>query len=133
MTDYASSDTFTDVLYDEARKQVYLSADDHIDVLSISSGQFLTPLKPANLNGTSSFRGLALTPDGSLLLAANMTDGSLGVINLLSLANLRDRDCNSDGHWNNMRNWNVRGYGFGRESGICLVGIASWHRRMPGE
>ena len=81
VTDYASSDTFTDVLYDEARKQVYLSAADHIDVLSISSGQFLTPLKPANLNGTSSFRGLALTPDGSLLLAANMTDGSLGVIN----------------------------------------------------
>lgn len=29
VTDFASTDTFTDVLYDEARKQVYLSAGDH--------------------------------------------------------------------------------------------------------
>jgi hypothetical protein len=81
VTDYASTDTFTDVLYDETRKQVYLAAGDHIDVFSMSSSQFGAPLKPANLNGSALFRGLALTPDGSMLLAANMTDGSLGVIN----------------------------------------------------
>ena len=79
--DYGSSDTFTDVLFDEPRKQVYLAAGDHIDVFSTATNQFGTPLKPATLNGSAAFRGLALTPDGSLLLAANMTDGSLGVIN----------------------------------------------------
>jgi hypothetical protein len=80
VTDYNSADTFTDVLYDSVRQQVYLSANDHIDVFSMTSNQWLTPLKPATLGAQSQFRGLALTPDGSQLLAANMLDNSLGVI-----------------------------------------------------
>lgn len=79
--DHASSDTFTDILYDSGRKQVYLAAGDHVDVFSTAANQFVTPLKPATMGGSSTFRGLALTPDGTQLLAANMTDGSLGVIN----------------------------------------------------
>jgi hypothetical protein len=81
VTDYSTPDTATDVLYDPARQQVYLSGTDHIDVFSLASKQWLKPLKPATLGSQSQFRGLALTPDGTQLLAANILDNSLGVIN----------------------------------------------------
>jgi hypothetical protein len=80
VTDYGTPDTATDVLYDSARQQVYLSGTDHIDVFSLASKQWLNPLKPATLGNQSQFRGLALTPDGTQLLAANILDNSLGVI-----------------------------------------------------
>ncbi len=82
VTDYSTADAATDVLYDPARQQVYLSGTDHIDVFSLVSKQWLNPLKPAILGTQSQFRGMALTPDGSQLLAANILDNSLGVINL---------------------------------------------------
>ena len=81
VADYASPDSLTAVLVDEKRKQVYLSAGDHIDVFSTSSGQFLAPIQPAAQGAKKQFAGLALTPDGSQLLAADLTDGSLAVIN----------------------------------------------------
>ncbi|MEO6817057.1 MAG: IPT/TIG domain-containing protein [Edaphobacter sp.] len=81
VTDYGSPDTFTAVVYDRKRNQVYLSAKNHIDVFSMASSQFLTPLMPAIRGANSQFAGLALTPDGSELLAANTLDGSLAVIN----------------------------------------------------
>jgi hypothetical protein len=81
VTDYSSPDTFTAVLYDRKRNQVYLSAKNQIDVFSMSSGQFVSPLVPATNSGNSQFAGLALTPDGSQLLATNTLDGSLAVIN----------------------------------------------------
>jgi hypothetical protein len=79
VTDYSSSDTFTAVLYDGPRQQLYLSAGDHIDVFSLTSNQFSTPLVPASLGNTKEFAGLALTPTG-LLLATDLSDGSLSVI-----------------------------------------------------
>lgn len=81
VTDYSSSDSFTAVVFDEGRNQVYLSAGDHVDVFSMASRRFVTPLQPAALGGQKKFTGLALTPDGSSLLAANLADGSLAVIN----------------------------------------------------
>lgn len=81
VTDYSSTDSFTAVLVDEKRKQVYLSAGDHIDVFSTSSNQFVTPLSPLAQGSKKQFAGLALTPDGSQLLAADLMDGSLAVIN----------------------------------------------------
>jgi hypothetical protein len=81
VTDYSSADSFTAVLVDEKRKQVYLSAGDHVDVFSTSSNQFVTPLYPAAQGLKKQFAGLALTPDGSQLLVANMLDGALAVIN----------------------------------------------------
>jgi hypothetical protein len=81
VTDYASSDSFTAVLVDEKRNQVYLSAGDHVDVFSTTSNAFVTPLQPAAQGSVKQFTGLALTPDGSSLLAADLPDGSLAVIN----------------------------------------------------
>lgn len=81
VTDYALSDTPTYVLYDEKRNQVYLSAGDHIDVFSFASNSFVTPLQPPAQGAKKQFEGLALTPDGSTLVAADLLDNSIAVIN----------------------------------------------------
>lgn len=81
VTDYPSTDSFTAVLYDAKRQQLYLSAGDHIDVFSLVSNQFTTPLDPPAVGSSKLFAGLALTPDGGLLLAADLQDGSLAVVN----------------------------------------------------
>jgi len=83
VTDYSSADagSFTAVLFDAKRNQVYLSAGDHIDVFSTASNQFVTPLQPAAVGAQKQFAGLALSPDGSQLLVADLLDASLAVIN----------------------------------------------------
>ena len=81
VTDYRSPDTFQAVLIDRKRNQLYLSAGDHIDVFSLATQQFLSPLTPPALNGQKAFYGMALTPDNSELLAANLPDGSVALIN----------------------------------------------------
>lgn len=83
VTDYASSDsaTFTAVLLDTKRNQVYVSAGNHVDVFSTSSNQFVTALQPAANGSQKQFAGLALTPDGSQLVVADVVDGSIAVIN----------------------------------------------------
>lgn len=81
VTDYSTSDSPTFVLYDKARNQLYLSAGNHIDVFSISSNSFVSSLQPPSLGANKQFEGLALTPDGKNLLAANLADNSLAVIN----------------------------------------------------
>jgi hypothetical protein len=80
ISDYASTDTLTYVLYDPQRHWVYLSAGDHIDVFSADTNQFLAPIIPPAISGTKQLRGLALTPDHSKLLAANWSDLSLAII-----------------------------------------------------
>ena len=80
VVDYFMSDSPTFVLYDSTRNNVYLSAGDHIDVFSMTSGGFSTPLQPPALGAKKQFQGLALTPDGHYLLAADLTDGSLAAI-----------------------------------------------------
>lgn len=81
VTDYSTSDSPTFVLYDKGRNQLYLSAGDHIDVFSLSSDSFSTPLQPPAIGTNKQFEGLALTPDGKYLLATDLTDDSLAVIN----------------------------------------------------
>src|SRR5439155_25363753 len=68
-------------LFDAGRNQLYLSAGDHIDVFSLVSNQFLTPITPPAQGASKQFAGLALSLDGSLLLATDLLDGSLGAIN----------------------------------------------------
>jgi hypothetical protein len=81
VTDFASADTFTAILYDGKRQQLYLSAGDHIDVFSLSSGQFSAPLTPPAQGAIKQFTGMALSTDGNTLFAADLLDGSLAVIN----------------------------------------------------
>ncbi len=81
ITDYSSPDSFTAVLVDAKRNQVYLTAGDHVDVFSTLSNQFVAPLQPAAIGTQKQFTGLALTPDGSELLVTDLLDQSLAVIN----------------------------------------------------
>jgi hypothetical protein len=80
VNDYATTDSPTFLLYDKGRNQVYLSAGSHIDVFSLSSNSFATPFQPPAVGTSKQFQGLALTPDGKYLLAADLTDYSLAVI-----------------------------------------------------
>lgn len=81
LSDYSSADAFQFVLYDPKRQQIYLSAGDHIDVFSLSSRSFLSPIVPPSLGGKRQFVWLALTPDDATLLASNSIDNSIAVIN----------------------------------------------------
>lgn len=81
VADYPSTDPFAAVLYDGKRDQLYLSAGDHIDVFSLTSKTFGSPISAPAVQGTVKlFAGLALTPDGSHLLATDLADGSVAVI-----------------------------------------------------
>lgn len=80
VTDYPSSDPLSFILFDEPRNQLYVSAGDHIDIFSLSSNSFTGQLNPPSLGANKKFEGLALTPDGKYLLAADTTDGSMAVI-----------------------------------------------------
>ena len=81
VTDYSSADAFSFVLYDSQRHWVYLNSGNHIDVFSADTNQFLSPIVPPTLSGTRQLQGLALTPDFSKLLVANVSDLSLAIIN----------------------------------------------------
>ncbi len=78
VTDYPMTDFPNIILYDKGRNQLYLSAGNHIDVFSLSSLTFSTPLTPP-VTGTN-FVDLSLTPDGKTLLAAEYGTGALAVI-----------------------------------------------------
>ena len=79
--DYSTSDQLLDVLYDQTRQRLYLSAGNHVDVFSLASNTFQTPITPPSLGGTFQLGGLALTPDGSRLLVTNFSDDSVAIIN----------------------------------------------------
>jgi IPT/TIG domain len=80
VTDYPSADTLTFALYDSGRRQVYVSAGNHVDVFSGDTLQFLSAIVPPTVSGTLQLRGLALTPDGSKLVIANFSDSSVAIV-----------------------------------------------------
>lgn len=69
------------MLYDATRNQVYLSANDHIDVFSVVTNSFAAPIAIPSKSGQRQILGLALTPDGSKLLAANEPDTTVAIVN----------------------------------------------------
>lgn len=81
VADFPSPDAFQYILYDAHRNQLYLSATDHIDVFSLVTHSFGSPITIPSKGGTHLILGLALTPDGTELLAANQSDQSVAIIN----------------------------------------------------
>lgn len=81
VSDFASTDNFQYALYDSNRSQVYLVAEDHIDVFSANANSFGTPITVPTVSGTRLLSGIALTPDGSKLLVANFGDNSVAIVN----------------------------------------------------
>lgn len=79
VTDYTSSDSFNAVLYDANRQQLYLSTQDHVDVFSLGSLSFVTPIKPPSQGTVTQFAGMSLMPNGKLLVT-DLADGSLAVV-----------------------------------------------------
>ncbi len=70
---YLNPSFYTFVLYDQARQWLYLSDIDHVGVFEIASNFFdQTGIEPpGGPPPTAGIRGLALTPDGSQLVAAD--------------------------------------------------------------
>ncbi len=81
VTDYPSTDSFLYVLYDASRNQLYLSAGDHIDVFSLTTNSFTSPITIPSVGGSRLILGLTLTPDSTRLLAANQSDMSVAIVN----------------------------------------------------
>jgi len=81
VVDYATGDKLNSLLYDWKRNVVYAAAGAHVDVFSMATHKFLKTLIPASRTAARRFTGMALTPDGSQLLVANFSDGSLAIIN----------------------------------------------------
>ena len=76
-TVYALPGALNQIVYDSGRQRLYVSNSDHnrIEVFSLTSKSFLTPIPTGNFP-----IGIALSPDGSKLAAANNGDGTVSVI-----------------------------------------------------
>ena len=66
------------MVYDQNRQQLYISnaTANHVEVYSLTSHRLLTPL-PSGMTP----HGLALAPDGSILVIANSGDGTVTILN----------------------------------------------------
>ena len=66
------------VIYDRTRQNAYVTntTKNEVDVYSLSSNQLLSPIPVG-----SAPEGVALTPDGSLLVVANSGDGTITIVN----------------------------------------------------
>ena len=72
------------LLYDQKRQVLYLSNIDHVDVFDLAAGQFrangIQP--PGGPPPNAGLRGMALTPDGAQLVAADFGAQNIYLINL---------------------------------------------------
>jgi hypothetical protein len=60
---------------------VYLSTANHVDVFSLASTSFLSPITVPTINSLVQLGGMGLSPDGSSLLVTNFADGSVAIVN----------------------------------------------------
>jgi hypothetical protein len=81
--DYAQPGFYKFILYDRARRLVYLSNVDHVDVFDVVGERFrATGLSlPGGPRPSTQLRGLALTPDGSKLVVADFGAQNVAVLN----------------------------------------------------
>jgi WD40 repeat protein len=78
---YALDGTPYSMAYDATRNKLYIAVTDHVDVFSLTSNSFTSTIQIPTLNHVKQLGGLALTPDGKSLIAANWGDGSVAIIN----------------------------------------------------
>jgi hypothetical protein len=86
VTDYSIAGSPNAVLYDPVRQQLYISTKSKVDVFSLSTLSFATPIKPPSQNSSTEFAGMALTSNGTLLVA-DLADGSMAVVDPDNSAN----------------------------------------------
>ena len=69
---HAKAGFYKFLLYDRTRQWLYLSNIDHVDVFDLATALFRPPIQPpGGPPPNAQLRGLALTPDGSLLAIAD--------------------------------------------------------------
>ncbi len=69
------------IIFDSKRNLVYASAGSKIAVFSPQTMQFLQAIQPRGEASNAQYEGLALTPDSSLLVAADSANHSIAVFN----------------------------------------------------
>lgn len=69
------------IVYDSQRQQVYLATAKHVDVFSLTSKKFLTPITVPTVNNLVQLGGMGMTPDATRLLVTNWADGSVALVN----------------------------------------------------
>ncbi|HZC22570.1 MAG TPA: IPT/TIG domain-containing protein [Candidatus Binatia bacterium] len=79
---YPITGALDDIVYDQIRKRLYLSNQDHnrVEVFDLTSDSYVSPVAVGN-QPTS----LALTPDGALLAVLNSADMTVSVITLSNM------------------------------------------------
>ena len=80
MATYAIDGTPNGMVYDSTRQQLYIAVGDHIDVFSSQSKSIASKIQIPTINNLKQLGGLAMTPDGKSLIAANWGDASVVVI-----------------------------------------------------
>jgi len=80
MPSYPLDGTPAGMVYDSRRQQLYVAVADHIDVFSTQNKSFVSKIQLPALNNLKQIGGLALTPDGNTLIAANWGDASVAII-----------------------------------------------------
>jgi hypothetical protein len=69
---YSKPGDFKFLIYDQKRQRIDLTNIDHLDVFDLQQNIFLSPIEPpGGPPPDAGLRGLALTPDGSLLIVAD--------------------------------------------------------------
>jgi len=71
----------TSLVYDPHRNYVYLLTNTQVDVFSLNSHGFLTPIIPPTLNGKLQLSGLDISIDGTVLAITNLSDQSVALLN----------------------------------------------------
>ena len=69
------------VIFDSKRNLVYASAGNTIPVFSPQTMQFLQPIQPPGGALNAAYKGLALTPDSSLLVVADGANHAVAIVN----------------------------------------------------
>lgn len=79
---YTKAGFYKFLLYDRARQWIYLSNIDHVDVFDLAAAQFRPAIQPpGGPPPNAQLRGLALTPDDSLLAIADFGAQSVYLMN----------------------------------------------------
>jgi hypothetical protein len=70
------------IVYDQKRQRLYATNEDHnrVEIFDLATSQFLSPISVGN-----SPTALAMTPDGNLLGVINRLDGTISVVNLVTM------------------------------------------------
>jgi hypothetical protein len=78
---FQTPSNLSQIIFDPKRKLLYATSGNLIQVFSPASMQFLAPIHPPGAAANSQYKGLALTPDSSLLVVADGPNQAVSIFN----------------------------------------------------